>query len=265
MNIHPLKKWLVGAIQSGASTIELKQGPVTLQSSPVESENDEEITALLENLMTLAQEEANNNGKVGPSRFRLKAEYHDRAPTFSPTFSLRTQYEDEELEAEGNDKDAIVSQLMRHNEVLMRLSTTQSQKTIEMLSQANANLTRAFNENLDKRIELTEEKEKVLSEAHERELATETAKREEERKDQLMKKVIPLLPVAVNRFLGDRKLPEPVNPIIEQLRDITKDIPPEKLVQIQTALGPELSTRLFELFASIAESVEKEENEANNG
>lgn len=260
-----LLKWLRGAVENGASNIELRSGGMALQSVPVSSNLDDEIIALLDNLTETAQEEANNNTKPGPTSFKLKAYFDERKPLFSPSFKLRTENEDEEYEAEEFNEKGLLSQLMRHNEVMMRMTVQTSQKTIEQLSQQNIALTKVSEDNLIRRLELAEQQEELISQKESRHLEAVRQEKDDERKDQIMKKVIPLLPIVANKFLNSRKLPEPVNAKVEIMKNIANQIPPNKLMELQRILGPEISMQLFELFSSIADDSSDSDSDSEDG
>lgn len=146
---------------------------------------------------------------------------------------------DGEMDSEPPTMRGFVTQLMRHTEGATKTMVMGSQHMIASLTRENANLRELVEKLVEKSmsrdmdiIKLTED---MYSQRHEREIATATAVKQEERKGEAFGKIMMLFPNIVNRITGKKLLPESTTPLtemVDQLASSIKDAQVEKLAAV---------------------------------
>lgn len=215
----------------------------------------EEIVA---ELYVTAQEDA--EGHRGVSSYALRALKGVAVGERSATIRLRnqdTEFDDELGESEQANNAGVIAQQMRHNEALMRgliqaLEINSQQSTAIIARQATQI------EHYDKQHwQNVLEREDLLSQRTEREIAiTESASRQK-RFDETVKMLKPLVPAAISKLKG---LP-PAAKVEAQtgvLKAIMADITPDQMEQIANVLGDK-ALGLVELYLDAKKQEEPEE------
>lgn len=153
-----------------------------------------------------AQETA--NGNAGLTRFSLRAydaENEERiASDMVMTFALQAEDAgdyDSALSEPATDQ-GLLAQLMRHNNDLHR----QSSGTWGMMFQYMTSIVHSQQEQIEKltgeRMQNAATMEELVSKKHERDMETKERESANKRKEEMMGKLLSLLPVAVNKLAG---------------------------------------------------------------
>lgn len=159
-----------------------------------------------------------------------------------------------EIDSEPATKQGLVTQLMRHNEALMRTSIM---ATGNIISQQNRVISRQADhiENMmAKHFDTTVELEGLMSQRHERDLEAKKAKFKMEQQKEIFDKVSLLLPTVVNKITGKKLLQEKVTPKDMQLRELLGSLTPAQQQAIGQILRPEQMIALGDLYNSEADA-----------
>jgi hypothetical protein len=229
------KIMLLQLVSSGGST--------TLRESPLNAEfgYDEAKTAeLVAEFLTIAQEDA--DGHRGVTSYCLRAAKGVTQGERSPIFRLRAQEsefgEDDALgDTEQPTKDGLQAQLMRHLEVKDRTMA----QMFEVVTRSSIERERGMQEQIrhyeDRHWDTVLRAEELASERDQRETAKIQAIAFEKRKDELLKMLKPLVPLAMSKFSGTPKDAKPVL-WLESLKEILAQTSPDDMGKIAEILGP---------------------------
>lgn len=161
----------------------------------------------------------------------------------------------EEHSSEPPTDQGLLSQLMRHNEAMFRTSnaatgalTHHLAKMVEKLSDENETLRH-------ERIRTITVMENLHTQAHERDLATQAAKAEQERKDALFGKMMEIGPLLLNKVTGQEMVRAVKSPLEATVSSFMESITPNQLDQISNSgiFRPDQKV----LFATILEQLTK--------
>ena len=157
---------------------------------------------------------------------------------------------------------AIVSQQMRHIEVLLRSQLQTANNTNEMLERqlelANDRIIA-----LEKmRVEHFDERERMLSDQNDRDLAAMKAAGSEKRMDAGFEKILALAPAVVNRLAGKKLLDEKQTPKEQMLGELAKGLAsdPTRLRAILDALSTKLRAEEMILLAELLREAQPDES-----
>lgn len=163
---------------------------------------EETVSQIAEN----AQEMANGFGTV--TRFLACAfkvgDEHDRGPINNYAFALSPgdAGEADGALSEPATGEGLLAQLMRHNAELHR----QSSGTVGMMFGYMTNIINKQGDQIEnltrERMRNAETMEELVSKKHERDLELQERKAVQKRRDEVMGKVLSLLPVAINKLAG---------------------------------------------------------------
>lgn len=190
-------------------------------------------------LMVTAQEDA--DGHSGVSTYCIKALAGVTLGERSPHFKLRSQDADDSEalgDTEPATKDGHLAQLMRHNEVLMRMNVQQSEVMSNQASNVIARLTERLNHYEDKHLETIIQLEEMANLRDERETVKMKELGKEKRLDEALKTFKPLVPVVIAKLRG---IPAEAKTELhfEALKEVLKNVKPDQMQQIAEILGPQ--------------------------
>lgn len=109
-----------------------------------------------------------------------------------------------------------LKQAQDHNEVLLRHATDPSQAALRLIMRTNERLTLENKELRDREAENYKAREALLSEAHERELASRIVEARERRYEEGFKLLLGYAPMLITQMSGGKKL-KPLLDVIESL------------------------------------------------
>lgn len=212
------------------------------------------IDMFVEEIAARAQDDANGlGGKL--QRYALVACEAGRKD--GPRFAFRVQGEGEESEEEGDGEEkptdkGIISQLMRHNEALVRYN-------LQVTNAATVTLARRLEQSEAMNQKLHEDRQRYLlaqeaqqSEAHEREVDLLKVGMAEERKTKMLKQAENLIPVLIAKVTGsDKGMAKDASPGMVLIKQFAKSLTQEQFQQITSTLAPDQQVMLFTLFNSI--------------
>ncbi len=218
-------------------------GSTTLKETALNAEfgyDEEKILVLVAEFFTIAQEDA--DGHRGVTSYCLKAFKGVMQGERSPIFRLRAQeseYGDEEAlgETEPATKEGLLAQMMRHNEANNRLLAQVFEVQARSTSEDKRTLMEQIRHYEDRHWETMLRAEELANEKDSRELAKLQAVAAEKRKEELIKMLKPLVPVAMAKFKGT---PDSAKPglWLESLKEIMAQTTPEDMQRIAEILGP---------------------------
>lgn len=241
-------------------------GPKT--AAVCEFEVDSKTTAedYASSIMMAATDDANGLG--GIHKYSLASYYVERpeAPRERFSFRIIAEQNDEDgmddLATEDASGKGITSQLMRHNEAIMRVSTMGTNDLIRHY-QAMLAAQMARNGELEERYNtMVGMAEELASLKHERDLATLRATHDMKQKDQMVEKGMLLLPTLINKMTGKKLLPENTSAEKEALLQFGKSLSPEQLEKMSQVLSPVQFITVIELLKSVMGEDKKEDGKA---
>lgn len=200
--------------------------------------DEAKVSEMVAEMLSTAQEDA--DGHMGVSTYCIKAFKGVTLGERSPFFRLRSQdFDDNEAlgETEGPTKDGQIAQTQRHLEVVMRQFVQQTEIMSNQSSNVIARLTEQVKHYEDKHFETVIRLEELLTEKHERELASLREMGKEKRLDEALKTFKPLVPVLMAKFKGTPAEAKP-GLYMESLKEILKQVNPEDMGKIAEILGP---------------------------
>lgn len=251
----PLEKFVLRHAKVGGRGIEIDEFPIS------EQKNADQLPYMVDDVLQRAQMYADGLGNKIQG-FKLEAIVEGAKSGASFPFRLRGESEDEEGE-DGEDapnEKGLTSQLMRHNEALMRMlvmttgsSVQHLQKQLEASGKTIAELVQAQNEQR----KLVEQ---ANTEAHERDMQMLLTSGQEERKGALFKQVEQLIPVVIRKMSG-----QPLLTAQEQslLIPFFESMSEEQLKAIAAQLQPNQQIALFQVYNEIKKAASQKQGPPN--
>ncbi|MFH1010994.1 MAG: hypothetical protein V1784_07150 [bacterium] len=190
-----------------------------------------------------ANSEADAGGIGGIQSYVVLAFFEDEPDKPLARFTFRVAGDNEEdegeISSEPPNRIGITSQLMRHNEAIMRTGTIATgqvvavmQRTIASLSEANERLT-------TQRLESFQLIEELQSQKHERDLMASREAMKQQMIRETFEKATLLLPVVVNKLTGKTLLPERKSGQEIMIKEFMNSLTPEQANGLQNILKPE--------------------------
>lgn len=246
----PLEKFVLRSALPGNKGQEVEEF-----TTPDGGWNGDQIPALRDEILGRAQDDTNSSG-VKLQRFILVA--LEMGENTGPRFPFRIRGEEEE---EGDGEEApsekgIISQLMRHNEVMMRTMTQGQKQLIDTLTRQNQILADQNQMLMQKQVEGFQAIEEARGNQHQREMELLAVGGAEERKtaatQSAIKKIDTLLPLVMTKLTGGKLLTSGQSKALEAF---TNSLTPSQAEQIGGMLSPEQQI----LFLKMVEEQKKEE------
>jgi len=249
---------------------------VSLDSLLIDEDADitsEWIEEKAESILELVQDDA--NGHSGPTSYFLHTLIgRDKRPgNKSPNFRLRPADGIGGLvlgETENpSNATGLLAQAYRHQEATQRCLIATAEATIGVLSRTVDRQAEQLQHLQQTHFDIIKERENLLSESAERQLAAKREEANQERISEVARIVTPLLPAVINRLLAGKNkaqlLPEKEKPLLVTLKKTIEKIPMEKMTQVMQVLGEDVAIPLFEVLTQIDESIRAEEKDNSNG
>jgi hypothetical protein len=242
----PLEKFVLRNANAG-----YKSGEVEEFDLPSEQMDADQVAAFLEQITTAAQRDADAAGTKLQTYMLMALEMGAKTGP-RHRFRVRGDGEEEDSGEEKPDKEGIISQLMRHNEALMRMATMGAQQTITTLTRqlesANTTISR-LNELRQTAFDTVEE---AKSKQHERELQLLMTGNDEERKNAafqgVVKKLDILWPVIVNKMAGKKILSDSET---SMLKEFVNGVSQEQFINIAKHLNEAQRIALMTIFKEL--------------
>lgn len=224
--------------------------------------DDAEIRDLAFDFQSQAHEDAEGLG--GRQRYKLfvyrKFETH---PTIRLTFRMQAENVEEDVSgiSENPDMSGITSQLMRHNEVIMRTGTMGANQTIALQCRTIARLNEQVEMLLAERRKNIELYEQLQSQQHERDMEMQEAKQSAEHKNELFSQVRLLLPTVVNKVAGRKILPETISSNEALMEELLMNFDEDQYKALEVVLKPAQRLALASIWEKILDKREHEKAE----
>lgn len=243
--ITPLAKFVLRNAAYGSRGGEVEEFDVAGEMTP------EQVSAFAEQIVQSAKRDADAAGTKLQS-YLLMALEEDASTGPRFRFRIRGEGDEEDSGEERPDKDGIVSQMMRHNEALMRMATMGASSTIMQLTKqleaANAVIAKQ-NEQRQAMLEVVEE---ARTAQHDREMQAFIVNSNEERKtkafDTVAEKVGALWPVVINKLSGKQLLSEGETNV---LQGFVNGLSQQQLAQIASCLSTEQRIALMKIYQEV--------------
>lgn len=201
------------------------------------------------------------DGAGGMNNYIVQSFHGEKPEKATARFTLKfhggSDVETDEVSSEPPNKTGLLSQLMRHNEAIMRTATIVQGNALSTMQRTQARQESIIEGLLKEKFENFELIEKLLSQKDEREMAKAKAIQDMEMRDKLVDKVSLLAPMVINKFMssgkpGEQKLlPEATTPVEQQLSSLADSIDENQLMQMQKIFSPEQLMTFVDVFSTI--------------
>lgn len=193
------------------------------------------------------------SGMGGVQKYKVEAFYGDsKKPGRIHRFAIDARGDNLDSEfSEPATSNGIVAQTMRHNEHLMRMAIGGSNAVIQQLGRQVEIMSKRMLAMEEKLWQGVEAREKLLTQAEEREIMRMEAEGSEKRKDEVLDTVKTLLPAVVDRMShkalgpgspeGEKKMQD------SKIAAFMESLTPEQKAEIGTVLKPHQLAALVEL------------------
>lgn len=243
-----------GKVGTEVATIEIEAGSLS---------QDSYIDTLTSEIEMACYDDAEGIG--GVQKYVIIPHYGEKLEA-AGRFILRVAAGDDtedggEIDSEPATKNGLVSQLMRHNEALMRTAVASTGQIIQLQNRVIARQQEHIETMMGKHFDTTVELEGLVSQRHERDLATKRAAFKIEQTKEIVGKVTQLLPVVVNKIAGKKVMPEKVTPKDVMIRELMGSLTTEQMNTVASALKPEQMILLSEIYQGEASEHGKEQEE----
>lgn len=242
----PVAKIVLRSAPVGGKGIEIET--FELEASEIQLE---EIPVYAESVIARAQEDADSSGSR-ITRYTLQSfRKGDEKPAARYSFRLRGESDPDLDEESGGEEPAnprgLLSQLMRHNEAIMRTFVTSTNALSATMARRLESADR-LNERLTH--ELTEQRrivEEARGEQHVRDMEMMSEDASIKRKDAAFGKMMALVPLVINKLAGGKVLPDKSDPMMMLLEPFISSMTPDQFQAIQGTLSPEQTIMFVEL------------------
>ena len=163
-----------------------------------------------------------------------------------------------ELDSEPPTPMGLVSQLMRHNEALMKMAVLGSQQSLNNLSRENSRLMDQSERGFERQLEFVRLSEEMQSQKVEREAASFEAASKEARKNEFFQKIMMLAPTVINRIAKAPILPETTTPLTEMIDGFGSSLRDEQIGKLMSILSADQQITLVEILQTIRKKQEAE-------
>jgi hypothetical protein len=227
------------------------------------SGSDDWISSALSEIETSAHTDAGGLG--GPQKYMVYAffsESESKPLARFPFLEHATDSESEddgELESEPPTTRGLTSQLMRHNEALMRTSVMGFSQMMGTLQRQLAKQADVIEKLVNEKFETLDTIEELLTKKQERDIEAKSATMKQDLMEEAGKKLLLLAPMVVNKLVGKTVLPQKSTPRDEILRNFLGSLNQDQLMAMSGILSPEQQAAIME----IGDSLEKEGGKTN--
>lgn len=239
---QPLSHFL---LRSGSS----RGGEIDIVDIPSEVDGDN-VGILLDDILAKLQSDADSMGSKVQRYIVVACELGSKT---GPRHALRIRGEGEEDDESDADnaptEKNLTGQLMRHNEALMRMLVMTTGTQVNAMSRRLDSQEKVVERMFEERVRDKEAVEASKSLQHDRDMQMLITSGQEDRKNEMLKKVEALVPVVINKLTGKEMLPD--NPESNVVRTLLKTFTPEQLQAMAPLLSHEQQVMLMLLIKEI--------------
>lgn len=179
-------------------------------------------------------------------------------------FNLSDEFDDA-FDSEPKNQTGILAQAMRHTEASMKLAVGSSGNVMAMQNRIITRQAEQIETLTEKHIELMTLIEELQSHRHERDLEIRSAETKQNVMEEGARKVMALLPVAVNKLIGAKTMEENSSLGEIMMSGFVETLRPEQLNNIMNTLDPQQKIMMISFLERVAKDreVKKEPNGAS--
>ena len=235
------------------------QGDVYTVNVPRDQSIISDPDHIIEQIAEHAQQDANDQNS-GLQKYAVYAYFHGD-PNYSPRKVFRVAA-DEAIEREVDPSEppterGITTQLMRHNEIIMKNSMVVSGYQMQTLQKENARL-RDQNDNLMKEhFGLLVLMQEMMDGSHKRRLEEKQAELQMSMLEGTFEHLKIALPIIVNRWAGKEVIPQKMNRGFYLLSSLLEGMSTEQQNMLQSSLSPQQLALLAEILQVYEEERDK--------
>jgi len=230
-----------------------------------EDRSDVGIDLLCSAIMQHAEQDAHGLG--GTQRYQLQYyvgsnQTHQERISFHVHGPSLEESEEGGGMSEGPTKQGQISQQMRHNEGIMKISIGATTSMLQMMQRENQELRSYVRQLEEQRLKNAEVYEELLSKKHERDLETRKQEASERRKEAILARVIPVIPLLINKVTGKNLLPEgsmsgtpssgantpEAQSLVGKIKKIFEGLTYEQFEKFKESLGDEAVNELIAIY-----------------
>lgn len=247
----PLEKFVLRHAKVGTRGMEIDEFPIT------GTINGDQVPYMVDDVLSRAQSYADGLGSK-LQNFSLEALVEGAKTGSKFAFRLRGESEDEDGEdgEEAPTEKGLTSQLMRHNEALMRMLVMTTGSSVQHLQRQLEASGKTIQELVQAQNESRKLIEQANTEQHERDMQMLLTSGQEERKAVLFKQVEALLPIVMKKITGAPLLSEKETSLIGPfMSSLTED----QIRSIASNLSPEQQIALFKVYQEIKQGASQKQ------
>lgn len=235
----------------------------------VDGITEDEIDTLVEEFMGVLENDARGMG--GMQRYVIEPK-REGGGAATGRFIARIWGDEEAdqehgdgLDTEGPTTRGIVAQSMRHTEAIMKTSMGSVGVVMGTLQKMVTQQAEVIQRLTQERFDNLAVMEEAYMAKHTREMEMLVAGSAEERKDKLIEQISAMIPVAANKLMGKKLLPESTTPREQMLRNVISTMDREQLNAVTSVLRPDQQLALFELIQAFQAEEEAKKGKTSNG
>ena len=175
-----------------------------------------------------------------------------------------TNPDNEMMLSESPDASGLAVQAMRHVEALMRINVNTPAMVIQQLQRLVSSQGAQIEKHDEHRLATYALIENLTQKKHERDMDLRHQEFKDRNMQEIVDKVILLLPAAVNKISGKNILPEKVTPEGMMVRELMKSFSPEQMESLQKVLKPEQQMLLFQFYQKMQDEEERSKKDAED-
>jgi hypothetical protein len=170
----------------------------------------------------------------------------------------------EGFESEGANAQGLVSQLMRHNEIMMRANIGSMGTILNVQNRMLARLGDLCENLMGSKYEALELKEEVISQKHERDIEVRMLTGKENLQNQAIEGIKMLIPVVMNKIAG-KQIIAATDPTSLMIKGLAESLTPEQFQALLRILRPEQQAVLIEMVQATQSEPKPPTAPANGG
>lgn len=249
-------------VRHGTATSRLGQVLIHIdvpQPSTSEVEDwDDWINQAIDEIENTTQADADGSS-TGVEKYIIQA-FHGDLNRPSANFNIRmaseTSAEDDGIMSEPATKSGLLSQLMRHNEVMMRTSTMAQAHVLNAMQKTLNKQETVIERLLNEKFENITVVEQLMSQKQERDLEIKVHEHKVEMQEKLFDKAMLTLPIVAQKLLGkggDNSTPSQMSTIEQQIATLSETLTEPQLEAFTKILDQDQLISLFNLITTARE------------
>lgn len=245
----PLEKFVLKHAASGSRGVEVDEFPVTTTITI------DQVPILVDDIMVRAQSYADG---LGTKTQRFSVEALSEGARSGPRFAISVRGEGEEDGEDGEEaptEKGLTTQLMRHNEALMRMLVMTTGTSVQHLQRQLESAGNTIKELVQESNSARKAVEVANTDQHERDMQMMLTSGAEDRKNAMFKKFESLLPILFKKLSGDKMLTDNEQSMVSSLVSTLSE---DQLRSIAGTLSPEQQMIFFTLYKEAKAASEKQ-------